>query len=302
MREWLEQFIGYAALERGLAENSIRAYLSDLNDFADFLDQHGGPANPASISRDDILDFIEYGKLKCSLEPATLARRLIAIKIFFRYLLYERVVSYDITDVMEGPRLWQSLPDFLSRNEVDAMLTAFRGRDILTRRNQAIIELLYATGMRAGEVADLRVDDLRFDEEIIKITGKGNKQRIVPVGRPARKIIHAYLGEVRPELENSRNGGQRATALFLSRTGRSLTRARLWQIVKLAARLGKIDKNVYPHMLRHSFASHLLAGGADLRVIQEMLGHADISTTQVYTHVEREGLVGAHRRFHPRGG
>ena len=298
MEGWLEQFIGYATLERGLAEATLQAYVHDLREFLRFVEENCGRMEPAQVAREDILQFLEDGRHRLGLESASLARRLVAIKVFFRYLLYERAVERDVTDVMEGPRLWRTLPDFLSRQEVDAMLRAFRGRDLLVRRNRAIIEVMYATGVRVGELVDLRADGLRFDEGFARVIGKGDKERIVPLGRPARRILQGYLCEVRPQLQ--RAGGGSVPQLFLSCRGRALTRAWVWRIVKLAAAEAGIRKNVYPHMLRHSFASHLLAGGADLRVIQEMLGHADIATTQIYTHVDSSRLLAVHNRYHPR--
>ncbi len=290
----LEQFIGFTALERGLADNTISAYVHDLRDFIDFLEEHG-PTEPGAVGRGDILDFLEASQSR-GLQAASLARRLVAVKMFFRYLLYERIVPHDVTDVMEGPRLWRLLPDFLSEAEVARLLNAFKGKDVLWRRNSAILEMLYATGIRVSELVALRVDSVNFDVGIARVIGKGNKERIVPVGRPAQKVLGQYLQEVRGKLDASGT----AVALFLSNNGRPLTRKRVWDIVKEGALKAGIRKNVYPHMLRHSFASHLLTGGADLRVIQEMLGHADIATTQIYTHIDQRRVVDVHRRFHPR--
>ena len=294
MQGLLEQFIGYAALERGLADSTIDAYLHDLRAFVGFLSAHGR-GHPAAVTRPDILDFLEQSH-DAGLGPNSIARRLVAVKVFYRYLYQERVITTDVTHVMEGPRLWRILPGFLSVAEVDALLKAYRKRDPLEHRNRAILETLYATGMRVSELAGLRLAGLKFDQEIVRVTGKGNKERIVPIGRPARAVLTSYLNEARPLLDKQGN----ATHVFLSVNGRTLTRARIWAAVKEAARRARLDKNVFPHMLRHSFASHLLAGGADLRVIQEMLGHADISTTQVYTHVDKQRLAEIHRQFHPR--
>ncbi len=298
MEDLVDQFIGYAALERGLAENTTRAYVHEIREFLRFVAEQANCSHPGEITRDHILDYLEYGRNQLELQTVSLAHRLVSIKIFFRFLLYEHKVSHDITDLMEGPRLWKHLPDYLDQREVSRMLRAYRGRDSLTVRNRTILEVFYATGMRVSELAGLTVNDLRFDEEIIRIIGKGDKERIVPFGRMATKAVREYLRDVRPVLQPSDN--RQCPHLFLSRSGRPLTRAWIWRVVKEAAKKAGIRKNVYPHMLRHSFASHLLAGGADLRVIQEMLGHADISTTQIYTHIDQRALVQAHRRFHPR--
>ncbi len=294
MENFLEQFVGYLTLERGLAENSVQAYVHDLRVMVEFLAGQG-LVEPARVSRDDLLDLLEDGQRQ-GLKPASLARRLVAVKIFFRYLAAEGLLRRDVTEQMDSPRLWKLLPDLLSVTEVDAMLLAWSGRERLAVRNRAIVELLYASGLRASELTAMRVDQVRFDEGVVRVVGKGDKERLVPLGRPAQKVLSRYLETVRPGLD--RTG--RATALFLSVTGRPLTRARLWQLVKETALRAGVGKNVYPHMLRHSFASHLLAGGADLRVIQEMLGHADIATTQIYTHVDAGRLLSVHKQFHPR--
>jgi len=294
MEHLLEQFIGYAALERGLADSSIKAYLSDLRQFLGFL-QERERRDPDAVTRGDIMDFLEQCR-DSGMATKSIARRLVAIKVFFRYLFRERFVKADVTDVMEGPRLWQVLPGMLSIAEIELLLGAYRGKDKLEQRNRTILETLYASGLRVSELADLRVDGLRFDEGIVRVIGKGDKERIVPMGRPAQRALKRYLEEVRPLLDKS----GAAVQAFLSVNGNRLSRKRIWDIVKGAARRAGIDKNIYPHMLRHSFASHLLAGGADLRVIQEMLGHADIATTQIYTHVDKGRLAEVHRRFHPR--
>ena len=293
MHDLLRQFLQHEFLERGLAESSIAAYRSDLEDAFDYF-LGCGLDHPAAISRDHILDYLEECQ-SCGLETASIARRLVSIRMFFRYLLREKILARDVTDVMQVPRVWQILPDMLSHKEVEQLLGVFRGKDPLEKRNRAILEVLYACGLRATELASLRLDGLRLEEHLIRVIGKGDKERIVPIGRPARRVLVAYLA-VRPVLDRT----ERAEEVFLSRNGRPLTRARIWQLVQEAGVRAGIRKRIYPHLLRHSFASHLLEGNADLRVIQEMLGHADISTTQIYTHVDRSRLQDIHRRFHPR--
>jgi len=297
MEHVLEHFAGYLSLEKGLSENSVAAYRSDLSDFLAHL-AAAGRADLASVTREDVLAFLAEGKRR-GLESSSLARRLVAVKVLFRYLARERLIPADITDVMDSPKLWRLLPDFLSPPEVDALLGAFRtdAGDALAFRNRVILELMYASGLRVSEAAGLKMGSLRLEEEFLRVIGKGDKERIVPVGRPAVRLLRRYLEQVRPALL-----GQAADEghVFLSRQGRPLDRERIWAIVKEAALRAGIGKNVHPHTLRHSFASHLLANGADLRVIQEMLGHADISTTQVYTHVDQRRLLNVHRQFHPR--
>ena len=250
-----------------------------------------------NVTRDIILDYLGSCKDR-EMESATLARRLVAIKVFFRYLTQERIIAQDITDVMDSPKLWRILPDFMSPQEVDALLNAFPAtvRDPLEFRNRCILELMYACGLRVSETANLSVGSLNFDENLIRAFGKGSKERIVPIGRTARELIKRYLETVRPLLVRDNS----VTALFLSNHGRKMDRIRIWEVVKLAAERADIHKNIHPHTLRHSFASHMLENGADLRVIQEMLGHADISTTQIYTHVDQQRLLSVHKKFHPR--
>ncbi len=295
MQHLLEQFIGYAALERGLSDNTISAYVRDLRSFTEDLEEQG-ITDPKRVKRSHILDHLEDIQARRGLEPASVARRLVAVKVFFRFLLQERFVDQDVTAVMEGPRLWQVLPDFLSERQVTDLIQAYSGTDKLEQRNRAIMEVLYATGARVTEVVDLRTDSIKLDDGFLRVIGKGNKERIVPIGLPAQRAVKKYLTGAYQQLDKTRN----SVHLFLTVNGRQMTRKRVWMIVKEAAVRAGIDKNVYPHMLRHSFASHLLANGADLRVIQEMLGHADISTTQIYTHVDQRGLMGVHKKFHPR--
>ena len=296
MERALQHFIGYLSLERGLVRNSTMAYHSDLTDFIAGLGERGISSFDA-VTRDDIIDYLSECKER-GMEVTTLARRLVAIKVFFRYLYQERIIGADITDVMDSPKLWRILPEFMSPAEVDAFLNAFpaNAKDPLTLRNRCILEMMYACGLRVSEAAGLKLGSLNFDENIVRVFGKGSKERIVPMGRTAVGILKRYLERSRPELIAS----PEEPMLFVSNRGRPLDRERIWAIVKEAARIAGIRKNIHPHTLRHSFASHLLENGADLRIIQEMLGHADISTTQIYTHVDQQRLLSVHRRFHPR--
>lgn len=292
--EWpalLVDFSAHLLLERGLSKATATAYAADLAAFVKHLPGVG----PSAVTRDHILDFLEDGQA-AGLESSTLARRLIAIKVLFRFLTLEKTIPADITEVMESPRLWKAVPDFLGLADVDAMLAAFSGRDGLEIRNRALLELLYASGLRASEIAGLRLDGIDFQAGVLRVIGKRGKERVVPFGKSAWKALNRYLERSRPRLDVS----GRSIACFLSHRGRPLTRARVWMIVKEAAARAGISKNIYPHMLRHSFATHLLNNGADLRVIQEMLGHSSIATTQIYTHTDTARLARAHLRFHPR--
>ena len=294
MRRLLDEFRSFISLERGLSPRTVAAYGADLEGFLAHLEAKG-LTDPERVGRGDILDYLERSQDE-GLQAATLARRLVSVKVFFRYLVQERVLASDITDVMEGPRLGRILPGLLSLPEVEALLAVYKGSDKLERRNRAIMETFYATGMRVSELAALRLDGLHLREGYVRVSGKGNKERVVPIGLPAQQALGSYLTGVRPLLDTT----ERAIQVFLSVRGRPLTRERIWAIVRAAALRAGLARPVHPHMLRHSFASHLLQGGADLRVIQEMLGHADIATTQIYTHVDHSHLVQLHRQFHPR--
>ena len=296
MERALEHFIGYLSLERGLVKNSVLAYRSDLSDFIAYLKARSISSYMA-VTRDDIIDYLSDCKDR-GMEVATLARRLVAIKVFFRYLFQERIIGADITDVMDSPKLWRILPEFMSTAEVDAFLNAFsaNSKDPLTLRNRCILKMMYACGLRVSETAGLKLGSLNFDEDIVRVFGKGSKERIVPMGRTAVGILRRYLEKSRPELISS----PEEPMLFVSNRGKPLNRERIWAVVKDAAKIAGIKKNIHPHTLRHSFASHLLENGADLRIIQEMLGHADISTTQIYTHVDQQRLLSVHKKFHPR--
>jgi len=297
MEKLLKMFVGYITAEKGLSINSVKAYRSDLLHFIGWLQAHD-TTDLAQVKRNQIIQYLGDCKAEDDMQTTTIARRLVSIKVWFRFLFQEKLLPNDITAVMDSPKLWRLLPDFLSSAEIDKFMNAFpaSAKDPLTFRNRVILEVLYACGLRVSECAGLRIDSIKFDDEIIRVFGKGSKERIVPAGRLALRLLQRYLTEVRPRLLKDPN----QNILFLSRHGRRLNREMIWNIVKKAAREAGIRKNIHPHTLRHSFASHLLANGADLRLIQEMLGHADISTTQIYTHVDQQKLLQVHRNFHPR--
>jgi integrase/recombinase XerD len=231
------------------------------------------------------------------LSPNSISRNLAAIKVFFRFLAANRFVRSDITDVLESPRIWRHLPDVLTIAEVERLLNSPRTGTYYGRRDKALLEVMYASGLRVSEAANLRTSDVNLEVGYVRCMGKGSKERIVPLGREARKAIDAYLKLARPRL--SPEGA--SDALFITRLGKPFTRVGIWKIIKQCTRRAKIKKEVTPHSLRHSFATHLLSRGADLRVVQEMLGHADIATTQIYTHVDSDRLKSVHKKFHPRG-
>jgi len=291
----VEMFLEYVALERGLSEHTRLAYAADLASFQQALATRG-IATVNDVTREHIVDYL-LAERERGLSVNSVSRRLVAIKVFFAFLQREGLLARNVTAVMESPRLWKVLPGLLRPREVERLLQAAEGDDPLALRNRAVLELFYATGMRVQEMCDLQLDDVHLDEHYVRCTGKGNKTRVVPFGSSAQAYLERYLLQARPLLEV--RGPNRA--VFLTVRGGAFSRKRLWQIVKDCARKAGIEKNVYPHTLRHSFASHLLANGAPLRVIQEMLGHADIATTQVYTHVDQQRLRAVHHQFHPRG-
>ena len=291
-------FIEHIVVERGLARRTAVSYRSDLRNAAEFFNSLGR-ASWADISRDDILDYLEDRRVE-GMESTTIARNLIALKMLMRYLCDEKLLARDVTAVMDGPKLWRVLPDLLSEDEVNRLIDAFSptATDPLELRNRCIIEILYSSGLRVSEAASLPLTAVDFENETIRVSGKGSKVRIVPMGKPALKLLCRYLNSARPELCAA---VPQSPYVFVSNHGRRLDRERIWQVVKLGAERAGIRKNIHPHSLRHSFASHLLDHGADLRVIQEMLGHANIATTEIYTHVASDKLLSIHHRFHPRG-
>ena len=293
MHALIEPFLTHLALERGLSPHTRDAYRSDLRFFADWL-AGTGARTVNEVSRAQVTDFLHRQREE-GRETSTVARRFAAIRSFFRFLQGEGLLAANITEVMESPKLWKMLPETLSKEEVGTLLAAVEETDRYGRRDRALLELMYASGLRVTEAVELRLDDLHLEEGFLRCLGKGRKERVVPVGREARLRVRAYLDHVRPAFKPP----PEERRVFLSRSGRGLTRAMVWRILRdLSIRAGVRD--THPHTLRHSFATHLLAGGAPLRVIQEMLGHADIATTQIYTHVDASRLKAVHRQFHPR--
>jgi len=290
----IEMFLDYIILERGLSDRTREAYAADLTGLAAFL-AGSGILSANAVARDHVVDYLESLRGR-GLSVSSISRQLVAIKVFFAYLLREGLVATNVTAVMDSPRLWKVLPDMLSMSEVEQLLAAPAGDSLVAVRDRALLEVFYATGMRVSELCDIKLDDLHFEEGYIRCIGKGRKVRVIPCGRAAQAAVDRYLLTVRPTLE--KQGASRV--MFLTVRGGAFTRQRLWQIVQEYTRLAGISKAVSPHTLRHSFASHLLENGAPLRVIQEMLGHADIATTQIYTHVDSQRLRGVHRQFHPR--
>lgn len=294
MQVLVDQFLDFLSLEKGLSPNTRAAYSNDLRQFTEFL-QRGGLTTLNKLARRHILDYLMWEKSR-GRAASSLARRLVAIRVFLRYLQQEGLLSTDVSETMDSPKLWKLLPDTLSPSEVERLLAAPDLTKPLGLRDRALLETLYGAGLRVSEACGLALSDLQFDAGYLRCVGKGRKERIVPLGGAAALFLRRYLAEARPRW--ARAGTE--PHVFLSNRGRPLSRKTIWQLIRRHATAAGIGKAISPHTLRHSFASHLLANDAPLRVIQEMLGHADIATTQIYTHVDGPRLQQVHRRFHPR--
>ena len=296
MQEAIDSFILYLATERGLSENYQISTKHSLETFAHWLADSQQIVTPRAVTHDHITAYLGACK-KSGLAAASIKLIVVAIKVFFRFLHLRKHVPKDVAELFPLPRVERYLPETLNEAQVERLLENIPTDQPFGLRDRAMIELLYASGLRISELINARLEHLHLEEKVIRVTGKGNKTRLVPLGAKARDAISAYLERERPRYVKRRTGSE----LFLSERGGKLTRVRCWQILKARAAFAGLEENVYPHLLRHSFATHLLGNGADLRLIQEMLGHADISTTQIYTHVDQDRLKAVHRKFHPRG-
>ena len=291
----LERFSDFLALEQGASPRTSEAYRRDVERLALYAVTKGARV-PTDISSRVLREFVYHLK-DLGLAPASIRRNVSSVRTYFRFLLADGHVVRDPSERLETPKRWRSLPDVLSVDEVGRLLAAPSLDDPLTFRDRALLELAYGAGLRVSEWITLGVRDILFDEGLVRVFGKGSKERLVPIGRSAIGAVAIYLRELRPRLERGEGKG----ILLLNARGRPLTRMGAWKILRRYVEKAQITKHVSPHTLRHSFATHLLEGGADLRAVQEMLGHADISTTQIYTHVDREYLRTVHKQFHPRG-
>jgi integrase/recombinase XerD len=295
MDDYLDLFLNYLQVEKGLSRNTLEAYSRDVGGYLDFLEGIGCPA-PASIRPIDVASFLQ--KLKDGgLGPRSRARALSAVRMFHRFLMIENYCDINPTTIIESPRTPGKLPAILSAREVERLLTAPGGENGVAVRDRAMLEILYATGLRVSELVSLKVRDVSLDAGYLMTLGKGEKERLVPIGDSARRALSEYYTTVR---QTTRGSGD-CEHVFLSRLGKRMSRQAFWNIIKKRSIEAGIVKNISPHTLRHSFATHLLENGADLRSVQIMLGHADLSTTQIYTHVTRERLKKLHEEFHPRG-
>jgi integrase/recombinase XerD len=294
--EAVEGCLGYLATEKSHAVRSQLINRAALESFGAWLEKNQADVEPAGLMREHLRVFLRVQRARRGLAPASMKVLVVALRHLVGHLRREEVLERDLLPALDLPKLDRHLPDTLSEAEVNRLLTIEQPSTPRGLRDRAILEVLYASGLRASEIVGLRLENFLRAEGLLRVVGKGDRERVVPVGTSAVTAIDAWLTRGRPLLVKPRTGGE----VFLGEHGRRLTTARLWQIVQEMAKLAGIEKKIWPHLLRHSFATHLLGRGADLRAIQEMLGHASLGTTQVYTHVDQARLRAVHRKFHPR--
>ena len=296
MNKLLKDYITFLRIEKNLSPNTIEAYQRDLKRYLDFLETEESITDLNNIKQKHIRKYIRILN-DVHLSVTSINRAFSSIRSFHNYLSGEEIIQSNPVLLLDTPKAPRKLPNVLSPQEIDTILDAVDILNDLGVRDLAVLEILYSGGLRVSELCDLKLTDLLLDTEMLRVTGKGNKQRLVPLGPRAKRCLEEYFKRVRPSFaRKNQNQGR----IFLSRNGRPLTRMMVWVIIKKWVSFTNIKKDISPHTLRHSFATHLLEGGADLRAVQEMLGHTDISTTQIYTHLDKEYLKEVHRTFHPR--
>jgi len=290
----LERFRDYLALEAGNSGNTVASYLRDITRLAEYATSRGAKS-PEQLSAAGLREFI-YSLKDLGLAPTTIGRQISAIRTYYKFLVGEGLAARDPSERIESPKRWRTLPAVLTVAEVERLLSAPNTDEPRAIRDRALLEFAYATGVRVSELVALKLQDILFTDGVARVFGKGAKERLVPVGRRALGAIALYAREIRPSLDRGKGRG----ILFLNARGTPLSRVGAWGVIKAMARRAGIAKRVTPHTLRHTFATHLLEGGADLRAVQEMLGHVDLKTTQLYTHVDRDYLRSVHKSYHPR--
>ncbi len=294
--EYLDSYKNYLQLEKALSVNTVEAYLKDISKFTDYLEDKGFSKKPGDVTQEKIREFIDYIN-ELGMSASSQARALSGIKSFFKYLLIQDEIERDPSSSIETPKIGRKLPVVLTPDEVEALIMAIDTKSETGNRNRAMLEVLYGCGIRVTELVNLRLTDVHFDEGFIKVQGKGNKERLIPIGQKAKDTINIYLENYRITLKIDKKD---ENILFLNRRGKKMTRVMVFTIIKDLGTKIDIQKNISPHTFRHSFATHLMEGGADLRAIQDMLGHESITTTEVYTHLDKEFLKDTIMRFHPR--
>jgi integrase/recombinase XerD len=297
LRFQLDRFGDYLTLEQGTSPRTLEAYRRDTERLVGYVQSKSGKS-PVDVTSRLLREFVYHLK-DVGLSPASIRRNISAIRTYFRFLMADGVVTRDPSERLETPKRWRTLPEVLTVAEIERLLASPTFDDPLVFRDRAMLELAYGAGLRVSEWITLSTRDVLLEDKLVRVFGKGRKERLVPIGRSAIAAVATYVGELRADLESRGKGGK--GILFLNARGEPLSRMGAWKILRRYVDRAGIEKSVSPHTLRHSFATHLLEGGADLRAVQEMLGHADISTTQIYTHVDREYLRQVHRQYHPRG-
>ncbi|WP_297087702.1 site-specific tyrosine recombinase XerD [uncultured Draconibacterium sp.] len=294
--ECKQGYENYLKLEKSLSQNSIAAYINDINKLEDFFNNNFKGVNPDKVVLKQLKSFVEWLNDR-GVSPRTQARTISGIKSFYKYLLIEEKITSDPTALLESPKIGRKLPDILSMEEIDTLINAIDLKKSEGQRNKAMLETLYSCGLRVSELVNLKITNLFFEQGFIKIEGKADKERLVPVSGRAIEEINKYLSNYRKNLRVNKDS---ENILFLNRRGRKLSRVMIFTIIKNLAAKVKLDKKISPHTFRHSFATHLINGGADLRAVQEMLGHESILTTEIYTHLDRDYLKSTIHQFHPR--
>ncbi|MEQ9467464.1 MAG: site-specific tyrosine recombinase XerD [Ekhidna sp.] len=293
---YTKQFKSYLKLERSLAKNSVDAYLSDIAKLQQFFDIKQREVSPTKVVQQDLIDFLEFIN-ELGMSAYTQARMVSGLKAFFRFLVYEEVITKDPSELLEAPRLGRKLPDTLDLPEIEDLFNAIDMSTPEGQRNRAMLETLYSSGLRVSELINLKISNIHEDIGFLRVIGKGSKERLVPIGRSALKQIKIFRDEVRVHID-VKTGFE--DHLFVTKRGKSISRVMVFMVIKdLAAKIG-LKKSISPHTFRHSFATHLIEGGADLRAVQEMLGHESITTTEIYTHLDRDYLKQVITQFHPR--
>ncbi|MBU0599840.1 site-specific tyrosine recombinase XerD [bacterium] len=297
LKKHLKDYLNYLLVEKGLAKNTIIAYQKDIEQFINSLAQGSEQYSFQKIKTTDIINFLLSLK-KNNISPSSIVRKLVAVKGLFKFLMMENIATYDPTETIESPKIESKLPKYLTQEEVERLLDQPNVTTLIGIRDKAMLETLYATGVRVSELISIDIRNLNLEVGLVKVLGKGSKERIIPVGKIALKYLTQYLSEPRQILIKNNLCNY---LLFVTVAGKTFTRQGFWKITKQYAQKAKLSKNISPHILRHSFATHLLSNNADLSTVQELLGHSDISTTQIYTHINQEKMKEIHRRYHPRG-
>jgi len=296
MEKLVKQFINYLLIEKGLSTNTLYNYQIDLNQFVYYILHKENCHHVSHINTDILIKFINFLKKK-GISSRSISRKIVTLKHFFKYLLIDNIITVNPAVILESPKIGVYLPEYLTINEVDRLINTCTSNNKYEIRNKAILELIYSTGLRVSEISNLKIKNINIIEKSVRIIGKGNKERLVPIGNQAKELLNKYLKKARPILQSKNSSND---YVFLNSAGNRISRISIWKMIKKYAMKAGINKNISPHTLRHSFATHLLNNGADLRSVQELLGHSDISTTQIYTHLNYKKLKSFHSQFHPR--